>query len=78
MVPAVTVPGIGAVETPVPPVAVVNHIKPVPVAVNAVAVLPWQYTTGLTTVGAVGNALIVTVTSVRGPSQPLAVFFAAA
>ena len=38
MTPAVAVDGVGAVDTPAPPVAEVYHNNPVPVAVNAVAI----------------------------------------
>jgi hypothetical protein len=55
--------GIGAVALPVPPVEVVYHNKFVPVAVNAVAVAPWHYTTG-ETVGAEGVAFTVRVAGV--------------
>ena len=38
MLPGVVVEGVGAVMLPVPPVAVVYHNNPVPVAVRGVAV----------------------------------------
>ena len=63
------VEGVGAVLLPVPPVATVYHNKPVPVAVKAVAVDPSQRFTGVVTVGAVGNAFIVTVIADRLLSQ---------
>ena len=42
MVPAAVVDGTGAVADPVPPVDAVYHNRLVPVALNAVAVDPWQ------------------------------------
>ena len=42
MVPVFVVTGVGAVVTPVPPVAAVYHFKLVPVAVNETAVAPTQ------------------------------------
>ena len=63
------VDGVGAVAEPVPPVAVVYHSKPVPVAVSGDAVEFWQYVTGLETVGAGVTGKIVTVICERGPSQ---------
>ena len=39
--PTVVVDGVGAVVLPVPPVAVVYHNKPVPVAVKGLAVTSW-------------------------------------
>ena len=39
--PTVAVDGVGAVVLPVPPVAVVYHNKPVPVAVKGLAVTSW-------------------------------------
>ena len=53
--------GVGAVALPVPPVAAVYHNNPVPVAVNAVAVAPWQYAIGVVTVGADGAAVTVNI-----------------
>ena len=52
-----------------PPVAVAYHNKFVPVAVSAVAVAPWQYTTGVVTTGANGGAVIVTTNAALGPSH---------
>ena len=46
VLPAVAVDGTGAEALPVPPVAVVYQSNPVPVAVNAVAVIFWQKVTG--------------------------------
>ena len=60
MLPAVVVTGVGAVALPVPPDAAVYHNRLVPVAVNAAAVLFWQYTTGVVTAGAPGIAFTVT------------------
>jgi hypothetical protein len=54
---------------PVPPVAVVYHKRPVPVAVRGVAVAFWQYATGDVTVGASGKEFTVTTISALGPSQ---------
>ena len=54
---------------PVPPVALVYQSKPVPVAVNAVAVAPSQRFSGVVTVGAVGIVFIVTVMAARLLSQ---------
>ncbi len=42
VLPTVVVGGTGAVEVPMPPVAVEYHSRLVPVAVNAVAVAFWQ------------------------------------
>ena len=42
MLPAAVVIGVGAVAEPVPPIGVVYHNNPVPVALNAEAVAPWQ------------------------------------
>jgi hypothetical protein len=70
--PGVAVEGVGAVMLPVPPVAVVYHNNPVPVAVSGAAVAPWQYVTGEVTAGAAGNEFTVTTISVLGPSQLLA------
>ena len=65
------VTGVGAVVLPVPPVGTVYQSKLVPVAVSGTAVAPWQYTTGVVTVGAAGNAFTLTTIAARGPSQPL-------
>lgn len=62
--------GVGAVPLATPPTDTVNHERLVPVAVNAVAVAPRQYVTGLVTVGAVGNGLMVTSILDRKLSQP--------
>ena len=59
----------GAVALPVPPVEAVYHNKFTPVAVKAVALVFWQYTTGVVTIGAGGGATIVTVISARSLSQ---------
>jgi hypothetical protein len=67
--PEAAVEGIGAVALPVPPVAVVYHNKPVPVAVIGTAVSFWQYVTGVVTTGASGKVLTVTTISALGPSQ---------
>ena len=40
--PADVVSGVGAVAEPTPPVGVVYHNKPAPVAVNWLAVVFWQ------------------------------------
>ena len=69
--PGVAVDGVGAVALPVPPVAVVYHNNPVPVAVSGTAVAFWQYVTGVVTPGASGNAFTVTVISALGLSQPI-------
>jgi hypothetical protein len=42
VLPEATVEGVGAVTLPVPPVAVVYHNNPVPVAVRGTAVSFWQ------------------------------------
>jgi hypothetical protein len=42
VLPEIAVEGVGAVALPVPPVAVVYHNSPVPVAVRAAAVSFWQ------------------------------------
>ena len=52
-----------------PLVATVYHFKFVPVAVSAVAVAPWQYTTGLIAVGAAGVAATFTTILARLLSQ---------
>jgi hypothetical protein len=70
VLPAVAVEGVGAVALPVPPVAVVYHNRPVPVAVREAAVSFWQYVTGVVTEGAGGKAFTVTVISALGLSQP--------
>ena len=72
--PAVAVDGVGAVAEPVPPVAVVYHSNPVPVAVSAVAVAPWQYVTGVVTVGADGVAVTFTTIDALGLSPQLEVW----
>jgi len=51
VLPGVVVDGTGADEDPVPPVGVVYHCNPEPVAVSAVAMAFWQNVTGLLTVG---------------------------
>lgn len=55
----------------VPPVADVYHFKDAPVAVKALAAVPWQYVTGFVTVGAAGVALMVTTILALGLSQPI-------
>ena len=52
-----------------PPVDRVYHSNPVPVAVSAVAVAPWQYVTGELTVGAAVTAVTFTTIDALGPSQ---------
>ena len=69
MLPTVADDGVGAVAVPVPPVAVVYHNRFIPVAVSAVVVAPWQYTTGVVTVGAAGVVFIVTVIGALGLSH---------
>ena len=66
--------GVGAVALPVPPVAAVYHKRLVPVAVNALAVASIQYEKGIT-VGAEGEALIVTSIFALALSQLLAFEF---
>ena len=66
---AVVVIGVGAVVLPVPPVSVVYHNRPVPVAVNAVAVLPKHKLRGDVTVGAVGTLFTITAIELLGLSQ---------
>ena len=71
---AVPVPGTGAVAVPVPPVGVLYHKRPLPVAVSATAVAFWQYTTGVVTTGAAGAAgAAFTVTGIV-EVQPAAFF----
>ena len=65
MLPTVAVEGVGAVEDPVPPVAAVYHKRFVPVAVNGVAVAPWQYTTGVVTPGAEGTDVTTKIAEVE-------------
>jgi hypothetical protein len=67
--PEDAVEGVGAVVLPVPPVAVVYHNSPVPVAVSGIAVSFWQYITGDVIAGAIGPVLTVTTISALGPSQ---------
>ncbi len=69
ILPIVVVDGVGAIALPTPPVAAVYHNNPVPVAVSAVAVVPWQWVTGVVTAGAAGMLLMVTVIAALGPSQ---------
>jgi hypothetical protein len=71
VLPEAAVEGVGAVVLPVPPVAVVYHKRPVPVAVRGVAVVFWQYSTGDVTTGAGGKALTVTCITVLWLSQPI-------
>ena len=71
MFPEAAVEGVGAVELPVPPVAVVYHNSPVPVAVREADIAPWQYVTGVVTEGAGGKAFTVTTISALGLSQPI-------
>jgi hypothetical protein len=71
VLPDTAVEGVGAVVLPVPPVAVVYHNSPVPVAVSAAAVVPWQYVTGVVTAGTGGKAFTVTTISALGLSQPI-------
>ena len=62
VLPVFAVPGIGAVVSPVPPAWEVYHRRLSPVAVNAPASSPWQYSTDeLFTDGASGRALTITV-----------------
>jgi hypothetical protein len=68
VVPADTVDGVGATGSPVPPVGDVYHKRFEPVAVSGEAVAPWQYVTGVITVGADGE---LTVTVVAVPTVPL-------
>jgi hypothetical protein len=69
-VPLVAVDGVGAVALPVPPLTVVYHNRLLPVAVNAVAVAPSQYVTGVVTVGTVGIGFTVIVPVVVIVPQP--------
>jgi hypothetical protein len=73
VLPVVAVEGVGAVGLPVPPVAVVYHNNPVPVAVRGTAVAFWQYVTGVVTPGASGAAFTVTLTVPAILVQPLTV-----
>jgi hypothetical protein len=59
VLPDAAVEGVGAVALPVPPVATVYHNSPAPVAVRGAAVAPWQYVTGVVTVGASGKAFTI-------------------
>lgn len=72
--PAVVEEGVGAVEDPVPPVALVYHSKPVPVAESGDVGAAWQYVMEEVAVGAAGVGFTVTAMAVRGPSQPLRVW----
>ena len=67
--PVAAVDGVGAVAEPTPPAAVVYQRRLVPVAVKGTEAVPWQYTTGVITVGAAGVGLIVTVIAALGPSH---------
>lgn len=72
MVPAVAVLGVGATVEEDPPVATVYHLRILPdtgVAVNAVDVAPWQYVTGVVTVGAGGDGFTTTVRAALVPSH---------
>jgi hypothetical protein len=71
VLPVVTVEGVGAIALPAPPVAVVYHSRPVPVAVRGTAVSFWQYVTGVVVAGANGKAFTVTTISALGLSQPV-------
>ena len=57
MVPPVNVLGVGAVVLPVPPVAVVYHLRFVPDAVSAVETALLQYNIGVVTSG-VGETVV--------------------
>jgi hypothetical protein len=63
------VEGVGAIGDPVPPEAVVYQRRLVPAAVSGEAVAPWQYATGLVTIGAAGVELTVTSICALGPSH---------
>jgi len=67
----VAVLGVGAVELPVPPVETVYHNKLEPVADNALAVSPTQYSIGLLTIGALGKVCIVNTTGEVSSGQTL-------
>ena len=71
--PTVVVEGVGAVALPTPAVGTVYHINPVPVAVNGTAVAPWQYVTGVVTVGEEGGAVTTTVVVPEQDVDPLVV-----
>lgn len=71
MLPVIIVEGVGAVEEPMPPVAVAYHNKPVPFAISGLAVAPWQSCTGVVTTGALGRGFTVTTMGTRGLSQLL-------
>lgn len=73
VVPVEAVDGVGAVDEPVPPVALVYHSSPTPEADSGAAVVPMQYAGGAVAAGAAGSGLIVMVMAARGPSQPLTV-----
>lgn len=64
------VEGVGATGEPLPPVALVYHTKPVPVAVSWEAACPRQYVSGLVTTG--GGDGDATVTVFDMPSLPQA------
>ncbi len=65
MLPIVAVDGVGAVELPTPPVAVVYQRRLLPVAVKGTAVAFWQYVTGDVTVGAGGVVTVSVVVAVQ-------------
>ncbi len=71
--PAVVVLGVGAITLGVDPVGVVYQyrvsVAEAVVAVNGRAADNWQYTSGLTTVAAVGVGCTLTLSEALGPSQ---------
>lgn len=70
--PGTLVDGVGAVADPVPPVALVYHNSPVPVAVSCAAGWPWQYAgEGAATVGGGEMGLTVTVFILVLAPQPV-------
>lgn len=62
--------GVGAVVVPTPPVALVYHLSPDPVATSGLAVPPRHSVTRKPTVGAEGVAYTITLISFLGLSQP--------
>ncbi len=70
----VAVLGIGATALPTPPTETVYQSKFVPVADSATDDAPWQYVTGVVTVGFAGNPLMVTLIWERVLTHPVIVF----
>ena len=59
------VDGVGAAVLPVPPVAVVYHLRFVPVAAKGCAIIFWQTDIAGVTAGAAGSPVIFTTIAAR-------------